>query len=373
MSSHPSINRPERMAQIIALGALGDALGYLIEFQSIDQIEAQYGVLGPAPPFQGNDLALVSDDTQMTLFTLEALYAVRGPNSAQCLLEACTSAYHDWHQTQAFSFWQAAQLQWGGALAPQFECLWKRRAPGMTCLSAFAAPVLGSRTLRLNNSKGCGTVMRSAPFGFAPTLLELSLTDALLAAEEASYLTHGHDEAAISSRALAHFVHLGLTGLDFSTAVHQVSADLQHHWPASNTLRLIESALILPNHFDSRSMVKRLGQGWVGDEALALAVHCTARCYLQGLDPLTALRESAAHSGDSDSTASLCGQLLASFGSIPEQTAQWAAQLDVFPALLELFAQLPSSWLSARPPVAKPPAVERRKTNWLQFLRTFCS
>src|SRR6059036_2089009 len=56
-------------------GAVGDALGYPIEFTSLDRIRATHGprgVTGCTPDGPGA-VGPVSDDTQMTLFNVEAL------------------------------------------------------------------------------------------------------------------------------------------------------------------------------------------------------------------------------------------------------------------------------------------------------------
>ncbi|MGW7383007.1 ADP-ribosylglycohydrolase family protein [Streptomyces sp. NPDC054794] len=56
-------------------GALGDALGYPVEFSSLDRIRAAHGergVTGLVPGAHGA-AGRISDDTQMTLFTAEAL------------------------------------------------------------------------------------------------------------------------------------------------------------------------------------------------------------------------------------------------------------------------------------------------------------
>ncbi|MCP4444473.1 MAG: ADP-ribosylglycohydrolase family protein [Myxococcales bacterium] len=55
-------------------GALGDALGYPIEFQSASEIVLAVGTSAPSSiACDGEDVALISDDTQMTLFTGEGM------------------------------------------------------------------------------------------------------------------------------------------------------------------------------------------------------------------------------------------------------------------------------------------------------------
>ena len=54
-------------------GAAGDALGFNVEFLSYDQIVERYGADGILGYDLTNHIALISDDTQMTLFTANAL------------------------------------------------------------------------------------------------------------------------------------------------------------------------------------------------------------------------------------------------------------------------------------------------------------
>ena len=56
-------------------GAIGDALGYPIEFMSLKAIRQKYGDKGYINYQEFNNLgkAVISDDTQMTLFTANGL------------------------------------------------------------------------------------------------------------------------------------------------------------------------------------------------------------------------------------------------------------------------------------------------------------
>lgn len=74
MSSGPQLqtNDPRMARQLACLlgGAIGDALGYSVEFSRWREIERAYGPSGIRLAMTHGPL-VVSDDTQMTLFTLE--------------------------------------------------------------------------------------------------------------------------------------------------------------------------------------------------------------------------------------------------------------------------------------------------------------
>ena len=61
--------------------------------------------------------------------------------------------------------------------------------------------------------------------------------------------------------------------------------------------------------------IEQLGQGWVAEEALAIAVYSAAGAVQEGLESPEAtfehgVRLAVNHSGDSDSTGAICGYLL---------------------------------------------------------------
>ena len=79
-------------------GAIGDALGYAVEFFSYERIKEKYGEGGVTRLRLTDGKALVSDDTQMTLFTVEALALFAcGKGSIE---ECGAAAYADWLATQ---------------------------------------------------------------------------------------------------------------------------------------------------------------------------------------------------------------------------------------------------------------------------------
>lgn len=48
---------------------------------------------------------------------------------------------------------------------PDFKELFAQRAPGNTCISALESGAMGTIEEPINDSKGCGGVMRAAPVG----------------------------------------------------------------------------------------------------------------------------------------------------------------------------------------------------------------
>ena len=68
-----------------------------------------------------------------------------------------------------------------------------------------------------------------------------------------------------------------------------------------------------------------LGEGWVGEEALAVAVYCAVR-YQD--DFSKGLRVSVNHSGDSDSTGAIMGNILGAMIGYDAIPSQWKEKLE---------------------------------------------
>ncbi|OMH37146.1 hypothetical protein BGP79_12775 [Tersicoccus sp. Bi-70] len=323
----------------VLAGALGDALGYAVEFDSWSAIVARWGEAGVTDP-AGLDRPVISDDTQMTLFTLEALAeALRWANEGSAADElACLwLAYLRWYRTQG-------ELLPGDA--PQPPATWlesdpsmrHRRAAGNACLSGLGSGRMGTVERPVNpDSKGCGTVMRSAPFGLVP---HVPVEDMVRLAARGSALTHGHPTAAAAAGALAGIVARIIRGASLEDAVAATVATLAEAGDgAAETLaalrRAVEEAEAdRADHgpdsaLDPPRLAQRFGGGWVAEEALAIAVYCAL--VDADDDPATHLRRAlvraANHDGDSDSTAAIAGNIVGALYGTTALDPAWVEAL----------------------------------------------
>lgn len=121
------------------LRAAGDARGYAVEFDMESEIFSHYGDAGITEYEldQASGKALISDDTQMTLFTAngilvgETRLCTRGIGGAPHMY--MLRSYQDWLKTQDDSYVDQGRISWLLDV-PQLH---NRRAPGNTCLSAL--------------------------------------------------------------------------------------------------------------------------------------------------------------------------------------------------------------------------------------------
>ncbi|MGY1456542.1 ADP-ribosylglycohydrolase family protein [Streptomyces sp. SS8] len=313
-------------------GAIGDALGAGVEFDSLDAIRAAHGPQGVTDyvPAYGRRGA-VTDDTQMTLFTVDGLIRAH--------VRRDTGAWHpptDVHA--AYLRWAATQRDWGpderrtedGWLARQ-EWLYSRRAPGRACLTGLADSRMGTLEAPKNpDSKGCGTVMRSAPFGllvgWEPQLV-------FQLAVECAAQTHGHPTGCLAAGAFAVIVHAVARGESLDAAVQRALAHLAAHSGHEETTDALKHALgAVRQGLPTAERVESLGEGWTAEEALAMGVYCA----LVAEDVRHGLLLAVNHGGDSDSTGSVCGNLLGVMHGETALPPDWVAGLEGRATILEL-------------------------------------
>ncbi|MHC5558095.1 ADP-ribosylglycohydrolase family protein [Kocuria sp. U4B] len=353
-------------------GALGDAVGYRVEFLRHAELAERFGPDGlgglddpgggaPRSDHAGSDddagRLRISDDTQMSLYTLDALQeVVEWANEGQPADEtACLwLAYLRWLRTQGEPVPAEAPQplpRWLDA----HEVLHARRAPGNAVLTSLRSGRMGEveRPI-LPDAKGCGTVMRSAPFGLLPhvgwrTLAPLAINGAAL--------THGHPEAQSAAAVYAFVVHAAVRarreGVERPVAAAVAAARAvagQLTRPVAETLRLLDDAVRAAGEgpLEPGELTRLLGEGWTAPEALAVGVWAALRAEAEhpaAADPQAVFRRgvglAVAHDGDSDSTGAVAGAVLAAVlgtGALPQR---WLARLDA----REVVAEAARRWL----------------------------
>ena len=280
--------------------------------------------------------AIVSDDTQMTLFTLEGLlHSVKNRRvQKDSCIPAILQAYLDWLDTQR----SAART--GGHHAPSWLVhqteMRAQRAPGNTCLSALGLGGHGTIDKPINNSKGCGGAMRVAPIGLIGTSEDAKTVFRLAA--EAAALTHGHPSGYLSAGIVASIVCLLVNGINIGYAIGESCGTLLAFREHGETLAAVNRAVALAGtgSRDHAEAIETLGGGWVGEEALAIALYSV----LSASSFVEAISIGANHGGDSDSTASIAGQFWGAMDGLGGIPHDWVTNLDTLRPLLHLARQL---------------------------------
>ncbi|WP_442874830.1 ADP-ribosylglycohydrolase family protein [Amycolatopsis sp. NBC_00345] len=315
-----------RLRGSLLAGAIGDALGARVEFDSMDRIReiaGPAGITGFLSAYGGE--GRFTDDTQMTLFTLEALVRAHAQ---------------------------------------------RRRAPGLTCFGELEAygrsGIRGGVDRPVNNSKGCGAAanptesrrtraaagplvatrfrrgcgrisseqhsMRVAPVA----LWSDDLSEVFGLAAEAAALTHGHPSGYLSAGTFAVIVHELLLGKPLLDAVGTARAELVRHPGHEEADAALEQALAAPGPDTAApaepERLEALGRGDSGETALAMSVYVA----LTTEDAESALLAAVNHGGDSDSTGSVCGNLVGAMYGEDALPPGWLDRLELREVITEL-------------------------------------
>lgn len=314
----------ERYRGCLLAGAVGDALGYQVEFDSLERILISHGERGVrcmSPT--------VSDDTQMTLFTAEGM--LMGCRQRMPMPACVYQSYLDWHVTQGGR--RKGIFHKESALLAE-PGLYRRRAPGLTCLGALSSGDMGTMDEPINHSKGCGGVMRVAPCGLLkmPDLPDDGDAWALQGAMAAA-ITHSHIMGYVPAAMLADMVHAILLedGRALAEIVQDSLARMARLFGTGEQMMNFDSLMrravdLAASDKPEREVIRSLGEGWVGDEALAIAVFCALRHPDNMEDCLSA---AVTHDGDSDSTGAIAGNILGAWLGVEAIPVDWLDVLEM--------------------------------------------
>lgn len=353
-------------------GAAGDALGYAVEFDSYNSIIKKYGKPGITKYELTDGVAQISDDTQMTLFTANGMLMgltrgyMRGiggypPNYV-------VYAYEDWYYTQVDTFENQQKEEFHHTWLSALPQLYSRRAPGRTCMTAITSII--NKEEPKNNSKGCGGVMRVAPWGLFCACHDNYLTqeETDIAGGEMARLTHKHPLGWIPAIIMTHILYRIVKEGDMSSLkkndarkrfddiVNEALDELpeliiketlsEYTWDKDATLdqafhndverqrELLERALDLAdNNQPDIDNIQKLGEGWVGEETLAIAVYCVARHIDNFEDAIIA---SVNHDGDSDSTGSVAGNIIGAILGYDAIPSKFKKNLELHDVILAI-------------------------------------
>lgn len=294
-------NRP----QAILFGlALGDALGYPVEFLKLEEIKRSYssnGIQHPPSP------CIYSDDTQMTIALTEGVLDAGLYASIDDQMNAIGRLFIDW------------------LYSPDDD-----RAPGTTCMNGVERYEQGMswHVSGILESKGCGSAMRVATLGYFYQNDDRRLREIAAAS---SLITHGHPTAIAASVAAAYLVKLALDELplmDYLRCTSDFVANISNEF----NLALIRVNDVLA--WDNEELaLERIGQGWTGEEAVALALYCVLR-YPD--DFVACVRRAANINGDSDSVASIAGGIIGARLGLDSIPAGWLTRCENADRLADL-------------------------------------
>lgn len=346
----PVLPVQDRIRGCLIGGAAGDALGYPVEFFSEQTLRERCGDGGIRQylPDPVSGTARISDDTQMTLFTANGLLvgdtrmALRGIGAQPH--DYVSRAYQDWLITQRTSA-PARDTHASICWLMDIPALYRCRAPGSTSLSALTQqqgqpPLESYISHPQNHSKGCGGVMRVAPLGVSRyTAVPIEALDREGA--ELAAITHGHSLGYMPAAVLTHILHRIVYPERTQTLLQIVceARDTVRALFAGDkhldelTARIDLAIRLADNAEPDLANIHRLGEGWVAEETLAIAIYCALR---HADDFSAGIIAAVNHCGDSDSTGAVTGNILGALLGYDAIDKVWTRDLELRDVILEL-------------------------------------
>lgn len=292
------MNKEKYLGCIYGL-AIGDALGYPNEFLRLQHILKKNDGWGTVD-FENSRVpaGTYTDDTQMSLAIARALLK---SDISEYELDPLDEIME--HISDEFTKWLRD---------PE-----NNRAPGNTCIRGCKELEKGVHWKKSGdkNSKGCGAAMRTAPIGL---IFHDNLETLTEVAYHSSECTHAHPTGIAAGIATAYLTALAVNGVDHNKWIEKLLElpILKENGEFAGKIRQVEKVLPYENHFNA---MLELGEGWVGEQAVALALYCVLK------NPHNYGRTiwmGANSNGDSDSIACIAGAISGAYNgikSIPEK------------------------------------------------------
>ncbi len=275
--------------------AVGDALGRLTEFMSLSEIKSKYGDAGitelPEP-------ALFTDDTQMSIAIAEALIRA-GEQNIDEIMVAVRDKFIKWHHS------------------PE-----NNRAPGNACLTGVANMEQGKHWSEsgVAGSKGCGSAMRAAPIA---CLYQDDSEKLKEVAKATGICTHRHQTAVAACIGAAYLVKLALDRVPPDKMIPELlsfTKGISEEF--DEAILKVDECL---NWKDEEKALNYLGEGWIGEEAVALALYCFLR-YSDNYEKVVI--RGANTDGDSDSIACIGGAISGAYLGIEAIPDNWIKRIE---------------------------------------------
>jgi len=319
-------------------GAAGDALGGPVEFWSYNHIVQAFGEGGIRHFVKRGDVALITDDTQMTLFTANGLlvqFTHRLSGDLCPIPDVLYRAYLDWFRAiGGHPEVIRPNVSWL-TLVPELH---QDRASGMTCTSAMRSSAMRSVSHPINDSCGCGGVMRIAPFALmqGKRLTTGKYYGFLSVAAEVGAVTHGDARSHFACGLAATIIALSIYGdtegvpatlREVTLRAIEIVRDYAPDWEWKDDFmaRIDEAVALSANQRSDVENIHSIGGGFRADEAIAIAVYCL----LRHEDFTECLLASVNHDGDSDSTGEIVGNVLGAFYGYDAIPAEFKTDIEI--------------------------------------------
>ena len=310
------MNKINRFIGSLIGGAIGNAMGYPVKFLDEHQIIATYGFVNSFV-----EKPLISDDTQLTMYTATGLltaYTVATIRGTGHIFNSTPvfDAYMNWYEMQ-----EGLKIKTPYSFLINIPEINQKRSRGYTSLAALRdayinMKVWGKRERALNKSMSSSAVMRVAPVGlFCSRFDKVKVEQVAELAEKVGAITHGHSMSHMSCAYLATLIYHLSNGVEMDEAVKETNSKIfdiyRHEKEIKEFEKILQKAIKLAkSRKKDLECIHQLGQGWIAEEALAIALYCSIKYKDSFVDAVSAAIN---HSGDSDTTGTICGNIVGTY------------------------------------------------------------
>lgn len=338
MPDRTDVSAKNKIKACILGGAIGDALGFPIEgvvdFATLDQKFGSTGIqkfIPPISPFEDQKhlkAGDTTDDTAMLIATCAAIVKTheKSPNahmiSGNDLLYSLWQAYMAWAKKQSGGKSIAAFTDKTINWPKWFSICEQKTGISRSTLAALSEGRMGTLQSPMLPNKGNGAMMRIAPLGFLP-LSEDHMAD--LAIQSAA-ITHGSDEAQAAAAAIALTIQSVFNGTPLTQSLqHSMNVlgnlDIQGHIKCKHAFTIAARNLKQPisckiadsvptqmgyrrNKFMAIPVLGQVAYGVMIAEKMENESGDKKKAFRSALSTV------ATTSGDSDTAASILGNIL---------------------------------------------------------------
>lgn len=286
--------------------AIGDAFGAPIEFLKLSKIKKLYGAEGLTylTPSRTGKISF-TDDTQLAIFTADGLLksAVKNSNiAAEPNYSTVYNSYRNWYKVCT------QNMKVDDGWVTDIDKMYGRQRYGSTCMEVLSQDNHGSIEEPINNSKGSGGVMRSAPIGL---MYYKTPEKSFKIAAKCAALTHGNPNGYLSAGVYASIISYLINGETIQDSIDKSINLLSREVNGDELYALLNKAKkLVGEDIEPTKAVKQLGLGWDGDEALAIAVYSVLKT---PNDFQQVLVNACNHDGDSDTVGSIAGGIMGTY------------------------------------------------------------
>ncbi len=181
--------------------------------------------------------------------------------------------------------------------------------------------------------------MRVAPIGIYFGDKRITPDEVDMIGAETAALTHGHELGYIPAAALVHILHrISHEDIELVDSVKDAISAMERLFSNAHHIKefsaLMNRAIELSKEdIDDLEAIRKLGQGWVAEETLAIAVYCALK-YPNDFEK--AIIASVNHSGDSDSTGAVTGNILGAYLGMKAIPQKFIDNLELKDVILEI-------------------------------------